>query len=427
MKVKKDLNYFAKANIKGSQKVFGIKDEDRFQHMYIVGQSGTGKSVLLYNLAIQDIVKNKSVCVIDPHGDLIEQILKEYPEHRKKDLIHIDIYKNQNFKFNPLYPQEELPLQLSSLMSVFTRIWSDAWSSRMEYILSNALHTLLVTGTHKFEDIHKLLVGNSLFRQVLISKLQDKFLLNFWKDEFESWSDSYRQEAVAPILNKLGQFLSSPVLRKLFDSKEKGIDIEELMSQNKVLLINLSKGKLGEDNAKLLGSLLLNQIYISTMKRSKQEISKRKEFFVFIDEFQDFANKSFGELLAEARKFKVSLTIANQFLDQLKDKSDDFVKNAVFGNVATIISFRVGARDAKFLSEEFGEEVDARDLTSLDNYKIILRLLIDKSLSKAFLAQTLPPLTIKDLEYDELKIQKARFKPTELKLKLPGAYKIKKY
>jgi len=391
----RDITYFAKTNFRSSNDIFGIKRKDRRQHMYILGKSGTGKSVLLSNLIVQNIQNGEGVCVVDPHGELVEEILHLIPEHRKKDVIYFnpaDTDFHIGFNVIQLDDPKYKHLVASGLMGIFTKIWANAWSSRMEYILNNAILALLDTPGTTLLGIPRLLVDKD-YRQMIIGNLKDPVVKSFWVHEYEQWREQFRNEAIAPIQNKVGQFLSTSIIRNVVGQPKSTIDIFKIMNEGKIFLVNVSKGRIGEDNSALLGGMIITKIQLAAMERVRIPEDERKDFYLYVDEFQNFATDSFANILSEARKYRLNLTIAHQYTAQIDNKEGN-VKDAVFGNVGTMIIFRVGADDADFLEKEFEPEFTAQDLVSLPNYNIYLKLMIDGITSRPFSATTLPPMKI---------------------------------
>jgi CxxC-x17-CxxC domain-containing protein len=390
----KDITYFAKTDFRNTNTMFGIKRKDRRQHMYILGKSGTGKSVLLSNLIIQNIQNGEGVCVVDPHGELVEELLDFIPEERAKDVIYFNpADRDYHIGFNVMEMNDPKYKHLvaSGLMGIFTKIWANAWSSRMEYILNNAILALLDTPDSTLLGIPRLLVDKD-YRQVVINNLKDPVVKSFWTHEYEQWRDQFRNEAIAPIQNKVGQFLSSSIIRNVVGQPKSTIDIFKIMNEGKIFLVNVSKGRIGEDNSALLGGMIITKIQLAAMERVRIPEDRRKDFYLYVDEFQNFATDSFANILSEARKYRLNLVVAHQYTAQLVNMENTKVKDAVFGNVGTMIIFRVGADDADFLEKEFGPEFTAQDLVSLPNYHIYLKLMIDGITSRPFSAITLPPV-----------------------------------
>jgi CxxC-x17-CxxC domain-containing protein len=392
----RDITYFAKTNFRNSDNIFGIKRKDRRQHMYVLGKSGTGKSVLLSNLIVQNIQNGEGVCVVDPHGELVEEILHLIPEHRAKDVIYFnpaDTDFHIGFNVIQLDDPKYKHLVASGLMGIFTKIWANAWSSRMEYILNNAILALLDTPGTTLLGIPRLLVDKD-YRQMIINNLKDPVVKAFWVHEYEQWREQFRNEAIAPIQNKVGQFLSTSIIRNVVGQPKSTIDIFDIMNSGKIFLVNVSKGRIGEDNSALLGGMIITKIQLAAMERVRIPEEDRKDFYLYVDEFQNFATDSFANILSEARKYRLNLTVAHQYTAQLENKDGSKVRDAVFGNVGTMIIFRVGADDADFLEKEFEPEFTAQDLVNLPNYHVYLKLMIDGVTSRPFSATTLPPIKI---------------------------------
>ncbi|MBK5215575.1 MAG: type IV secretion system DNA-binding domain-containing protein [Candidatus Pacebacteria bacterium] len=392
----RDITYFAKTNFRSTNDIFGIKRKDRRQHMYILGKSGTGKSVLLSNLIVQNIQNGEGVCVVDPHGELVEEILHLIPENRVKDVIYFNPADTDfHIGFNVLQIDDPKYKHLvaSGLMGIFTKIWANAWSSRMEYILNNAILALLDTPGTTLLGIPRLLVDKD-YRQMIIANLKDPVVKAFWVHEYEQWRDQFRNEAIAPIQNKVGQFLSTSIIRNVLGQPKSTIDIFKIMNEGKIFLVNVSKGRIGEDNSALLGGMIITKIQLAAMERVRIPEEDRKDFYLYVDEFQNFATDSFANILSEARKYRLNLTVAHQYTAQLENKDGSKVRDAVFGNVGTMIIFRVGADDADFLEKEFEPEFTAQDLVNLPNYNVYLKLMIDGITSRPFSATTLPPIEI---------------------------------
>ena len=392
----KDLTYFAKTNFRGASQMFGIKRKDRRQHMYVLGKSGTGKSVLLENMIIQNIQNGEGVCVVDPHGELVEKILHSIPPDRVNDVIYFnpaDTDYHIGFNVLQLDDPKYKHLVASGLMGIFTKIWANAWSSRMEYILNNAILALLDTPGTTLLGIPRLLVDKD-YRQTIINNLKDPVVKAFWVHEYEAWRDQFRNEAIAPIQNKVGQFLSTSIVRNVVGQSKSTIDIFEIMNSGKIFLVNVSKGRIGEDNSALLGGMIITKLQLAAMERVRIPENERKDFYLFVDEFQNFVTDSFASILSEARKYRLCLTIAHQYIAQLVTDSSAAVRDAVFGNVGTMIVFRVGAADADFLEKEFEPEFTPENVVALPNYHIYLKLMVDGITSRPFSATTLPPIEI---------------------------------
>jgi hypothetical protein len=367
---------------------FYIKDKDRLGHIYAIGKTGVGKSTLLENMAISDIQKGKGICIIDPHGDIAEDILHYIPEERIKDVIYFnpaDI--EHSIAFNPLrsiHPDHQ-HLVASGLISTFKKIWAESWGPRMEYILRLALLTLLEYRHATLLDIQPLLTDIS-YRNHVLQRIKNPHILAFWRTEFEKYPPALKAEAIAPILNKLGLFRASIPLRNIVGQKVSSFTFQDVMDNGKIFIANLSKGKLGEDTTALLGSMLVTNIQLSALYRAIQKEEERRPFYLYVDEMHSFVTNSFADILAEARKYKLGLFLAHQYIEQLEEP----IRAAIFGNVGTMIAFRVGATDAEYLEKEFHPIFNKTDFVNLPRYSMYLKLMIDGATSQAFSADTLP-------------------------------------
>lgn len=390
----KDLTYLGLTTFRDKNTLFGIKRKDRRQHVYILGKSGTGKSVLMFNMIIQNIQNGDGVCVVDPHGELVEGVLSAIPPERMKDVVYFnpaDADYHIGFNVLELIDPQYKHLVASGLMGIFTKIWANAWSARMEYILNNCILALLDTPGTTLLGIPRMLVDKD-YRQKIISNLKDPVIKAFWVHEYEAWQDKFRNEAIAPIQNKVGQFLSTSIIRNVVGQSKSTINIFDIMNESKIFLVNVSKGRIGEDNSGLLGGMIITKIQLAAMERVRIPEEYRKDFYLYVDEFQNFVTDAFAGILSEARKYRLNLTVAHQYTAQLISDKSSAVRDAVFGNVGTMIVFRVGSDDAEFLEKEFDPEFTPQDIVNLPNYKIYLKLMIDGVTSRPFSAKTLPPL-----------------------------------
>jgi len=393
---KKDVIYFARTDFRNANRLFGFKRKDRRQHTYIIGKSGTGKTSLINNMIIQDISNGEGVCVVDPHGELVEGLIDKIPRERMKDVVYFNpADDNYHLGFNVL----ELPnpkykhLVASGLMAIFTKIWANVWSARMEYIMNNAILALLETPGSTLLGLTRILVDKD-YRQQVLANVKDPVVKAFWMNEFEGWRDQFRNEAIAPLQNKIGQFLSTSMIRNVVGQRKSTIDIFDIMNTKKIFLVNVSKGRIGEDNSSLLGAMLITKIQLSAMERVRIPEEEREDFYLYVDEFQNFATDSFAGILSEARKYRLNLVLAHQYVGQLVTDVSTKVRDAVFGNVGTMIMFRVGAADAEFLENEFSPEMTIEDMVNLPNYSIYLKVLCDGVASRPFSASTLPPFKV---------------------------------
>lgn len=392
----RDITYFAKTNYRDKESMFGIKRKDRRQHMYVLGKSGTGKSALMKNMIVQNIANGEGVAVVDPHGELVEDILELIPPERKDDVIYFNpADTDYHIGFNVLDVPDPRYKHLiaSGLMGIFTKIWANVWSSRMEYILNNCILALLDTPNATMLGIPRLLVDQA-YRQFVIENITDPVVKSFWITEFESWQERFRNEAIAPIQNKVGQFLSSSIVRNIVGQQESTVNVFDIMNNQKILLINVSKGRIGEDNSALLGAMMITKIQLAAMERVRIREEDRKDFYLYVDEFQNFVTDSFASILSEARKYRLCLTLAHQYIAQLTTTESTNVRDAIFGNVGTMIVFRIGAADAEFIETEFEPEFTGQDFVSLPNYTIYTKLMIDGVTSRPFSANTLHPFKV---------------------------------
>lgn len=406
--VKQDINIVAETIYKNRPVKYGLWRTDRRRHMYVIGKTGTGKSTLLANMAINDLKHNEGLCVIDPHGDLVETLLDYIPKHRINDVIYFDPADQERTVQINLFEGENIAhreLIASGIISVFKKLYAYSWGPRLEYTLRNALLTLLKLEDAKLSDILDLLTDPK-YRKKVLAQLDDPILLNFWNNEFNMMQDRQRQESIASILNKVGQFVSSPMIRSVVNTSRSSFSIENLMNEGKILLVNLSQGRLGEDNATLLGAMMITKIQLAAMNRVNMPEAKRRDFYLYVDEFQNFATESFNKILSEARKYRLNLILANQYIDQIPED----VRAAIFGNCGNIVSFVMGAGDADYFYREFAEKYSKEDLVSLDRYQIINKISIDNVLSSPFPAYTLPLAKSSNLNREKvMKVSRERY------------------
>lgn len=384
------VTHFAQTNARNDRRVFGIRRRDRRSHMWIVGKTGTGKSTLLQTLVAQDIVSDEGLVLLDPHGDLVERVLRDVPARRHKDVIYFNVPDTAHpLSWNPLdgVPPAKRPLVAAGLLEVFKKLWTDSWGTRLEHILRNALFTLLEQPEATLADILRLL-DDDQYRRVAVSRVTNPQVRRFWQQEYDNYPARYRADAAAPIQTKVGAFLADPILNGVLTKPKSDFDLRSIMDDGKILLVNLAKGKLGEGPSALLGSLLVSQIGSVGLSRADMPEVARRDFYVYLDEFHTFTTLSLAAMLSELRKYRVNLILANQYLSQI----DRQILDAVLGNVGTVISFRLGPADAAFISKEFSPKLDAFDFMNLPNYSIYLRLMIDGTVSPPFSAVTLPEI-----------------------------------
>jgi hypothetical protein len=394
------VTYFAETDARNKRIKFGVKAKDRTKHVYVIGKTGMGKSCLLENMAVQDIANGEGLCFMDPHGKTADLLLEYVPKERMRDVIYIapfDVEHPISFNVLESVDIDKRHLVVSGLMSTFKKIWVDTWSARMEYILTNTLLALLEVPGSTLLGVNKML-SDKEYRKEIVSKIQDPSVKAFWIKEFANYTERMALEAVPAIQNKVGQFTANPLIRNMIGQPQSSFDFRQAMDSRKIIIINLSKGKLGDENMKLLGGMLVTKIYLAAMSRADMPDRIMKimpNFYLYVDEFQNFANASFADILSEARKYKLNLTIAHQYIEQM----DEEVSAAVFGNVGTMIVFRVGAADAEFLEKEFAPGFTIEDLVNLGFAQIYLKLMIDGLTSSPFSATTLPPISHPEVSY----------------------------
>lgn len=392
------ITYLGETDFRNKKTRFGIKQKDRARHVYVIGKTGMGKSVFLENMAVQDIKNGNGLAVLDPHGSMAEKLLEYIPEERIKDVVYVAPFDLENpISFNVLenIGDDKRHLVASGLMSTFKKIWADAWSARMEYILNNTLLALLEYPGATLLMVNKML-SDKEFRKKVVDNVTDPSVKSFWVDEFAKYTEKFAAEATPAIQNKIGQFTANPVIRNIIGQSKSSFDIRQAMDEKKIVIVNLSKGRIGEASANLLGGMFITKIYLAAMSRaeaSEKELASIPPFYLYVDEFQSFASDSFADILSEARKYKLGLVIAHQFVEQMSDA----VRAAVFGNVGTTIVFRVGATDAELFEKEFSGVFVADDLVNLGFTQIYLRLMIDGVGSKPFSATTLPPIELPEI------------------------------
>ncbi|HAU65771.1 TPA: hypothetical protein DCW61_00300, partial [Candidatus Uhrbacteria bacterium] len=382
--------------------------DDRRRHVYVIGKTGMGKTTLLENFILSDIYAGHGCCYVDPHGDTAEKLINYIPSWRLNDVVYFnpaDMDYPVGFNILETVSERHKHLVASGMMGVFQKIWENMWSSRMEYILNNTILALLDNPGQTLLGINRML-SDADFRKRIIGNVKDPVVRQFWLKEFASYNDKYAQEAVAPIQNKIGQFLSATVIRNIVAQVKSSINVREIMDNEKIFIINLSKGRIGEDNSRLLGGLLITKIQLSAMERVDTPETERKDFYLYVDEFQNFAVESFASILSEARKYRLCLTMAHQYIAQLTEE----VRDAVFGNVGTIITFRVGSPDAMFMEAEFMPRFTPEDIINLPKFNVYLKLLIDGITSQPFSAMTLAPIAqVTHSEEKVIKISRERY------------------
>ena len=381
------ISYFAHTNFRNRGIRFGIKQADRLSHVYVVGKTGVGKSTLLETLALQDLVAGRGFALVDPHGDLVEGIAAAMPSDQEDRVVYLNAPDSaQPYGYNPLrrVRDDKIPLAVSGLLETLEKLWPDAWGVRMEHVLRNSLYALLERDDSRLPDILQLYADKE-FRKEVVSGIRNGTVRRFWKDEFENYPPRLRADACAPIQNKLGALLSDPTLRRILVEPDIDLHFRQMMDDGKVLLVNVSKGRLGEDSALLLGGLIVSTLGLAAFSRAEAAPSGRRPFFLYLDEFHSFTTLMLANMMSELRKYGVGLVLAHQYFHQL----DPDIRHAVLGNAGTLISFRVGPEDGFLLAQEFQPEFGVEDLLNLANHDIYLKLMIDGAPSRPFSATAL--------------------------------------
>ena len=385
-----EIILFGETNFRGVKRRFGIKRGDRRRHMYIIGKTGMGKTTLLENMTIQDIQSGEGVGIVDPHGEYAEKMLDFVPPSRINDVVYFnpsDLANPVAFNVMEDVGPERRHLVSSGLIGVFKKIWPDVWSARMEYLLSNSILALLETPGSTLLGINRMLADKE-FRKKVVAATTDPVVKAFWENEYARYTEKFAAEAGAAVQNKIGQFTSNPLIRNIIGQPKSTIDMRKIMDEKKIFIMNLSKGRIGEENSKLLGAMLITRLYLAAMTRVDMPEQDRKDFYLYVDEFQNFATESFASILSEARKYRLDLILAHQYIAQMAED----VRDAVFGNVGSMLTFRVGAADAELLEKEFSPEFTIQDIVNLGFANIYMRLMIDGVASRPFSATTLPPV-----------------------------------
>ncbi len=385
-----EITILGKITFRNQEKKFGIKPDDRRRHVYIIGKTGMGKTVLMENMARQDVQNGNGIAFVDPHGEAAEGLLDFIPSKRINDVVYFnpaDIDFPIAFNVMEKVDFQYRHLVAGGLMGVFKKVWPDVWSARMEYILNNTILALLEYPDATLLGVNRML-ADADYRERVVAKITDPVIKSFWVNEYARYTQRYEVEATAAIQNKVGQFISNPLIRNIIGQIKSTIDMRKIMDEGKILILNLSKGKIGEENSRLLGALLITKLQLAAMSRVDIPEEKRRDFYLYVDEFQNFATESFATILSEARKYRLNLILGHQYINQMDEK----VRDAILGNVGTLILFRVGAEDAEVLEKEFMPEFTAQDLINLSKYNIYLKLMIDGIAGRPFSAETLPLL-----------------------------------
>jgi len=395
-----DVSLFGITNYHNNFDKFGIKRDDRRRHLYTVGKSGSGKSKFLELLIKEDLEAGKGVGVLDPHGDLVDNVMEFIPKHRIKDVIYFDPADvNFPISFNPLESvEEEYKMQVTiGFIYIFKRLFGSNWTDRLEHVLRYTVLALLDSPNTTVLSILKMLTDKN-YRQTIVSRIKDNVVKNFWVSEFAGWSEKFDAEAITPLLNKVGQFVATNMIRNIIGQPVNKIDIREVMDSQKILLMKVSKGLLGEENSSLMGSMIITKLYQAALSRADMKEEDRKDFYFYVDEFQNFATDTFAEILSEARKYRLNLTIAHQYMGQLSD----MVQKTVFGNVGSIVSFRVGADDAGVLAEEYNPIFKERDIINLGVREFYCKMSINGEIREAFSGKTMDVPKVKESYVSEI-------------------------
>jgi len=380
------LSYLGEVNTRRGAERFGIHQTDRLFHMHVVGKTGAGKTSFLEGLIRQDIDAGRGLCLIDPHGDFAGRV-ERYAKSIRHDVIYLDVADPATpYGYNPLrgVANAYIPLAVSGLLDVFKKRFADAWGVRMEHVLRNTLYALLDTGGGTLPDILRMLSEKD-FRREVTRNIRNETVRAFWEIEFPNYSDRYRVDSIAPIQNKVGAFLADPRMRRLVTTPAIDVSFRKIMDAGSVLIVNLAKGRVGEDSASLLGALFVTTMGLAAYTRANVNEDKRRVFFLYIDEFQSFQTLAIADMISELRKYKLALVVSHQHLHQL----DDAVREALLANAGTLISFRTGADDASLLSREFMDVVTPKDIIGLPNYEVYIRLMISGAPSRPFSGRTI--------------------------------------
>ncbi|MBV8977711.1 MAG: type IV secretory system conjugative DNA transfer family protein [Alphaproteobacteria bacterium] len=380
-----DVSYFARTNHHGNSRSFGIRQADRLSHIHVIGKTGTGKSTLLKSLVLQDMVASRGFALVDPHGDLADAIIEFARVKGFTNIRYLNAADpNQPYGYNPLRKvrADRIPLAVSGLLETLKKLWPDAWGVRMEHVLRNSLYALLERDGSQLPDLLRL-YRDEQFRKAIAANIQNETVRNFWRHEFENYQPRQRAEAVAPIQNKIGALLADPMLYRILVEPKIALSFRAMMDKGEMLVVNVGKGRIGEDSALLLGGLIVSTIGLAAFSRAESD--SRRQFTLHVDEFQNFTTLMIANMMSELRKYGVGMVLANQYLKQMEPE----IEHAILGNVGTLISFRVGPNDAQVLAREFEPKFEARDLLYLPNHDLYLKLMIDGTPSQPFSGRSL--------------------------------------
>ncbi len=409
-----EITVVGQTNWRGQHRPFGIYPDDRRRHVYIIGKTGVGKTTLIENMLLQDIQNGKGVALVDPHGDVADRVLEVIPPERINDVVLFDpadVHYPVAFNFLEAVDPEYKFLVASGLVSALKKMWADSWGPRLEYILRNTILALLDYPSSTMLGIIRMLADKT-YRKKVVDHIRDPVVKAFWVSEFANYNERFRSEAISPIQNKVGQFLSSAIIRNIVAQPKSTVDMKDIMDNGKILIVNVSKGKIGEDNSAMLGAMVITKIQLAAMDRAKIPEEERRDFYLYVDEFQNFATESFASILSEARKYRLNLIIAHQYVTQMEEE----VRDAVFGNVGTLITFRIGAYDAEYLEKEYAPQFTETDLVNLDKYNAYVKLMINGVTSPPFSMQTIPPSSHSYHSHDKvLAVSRERYgRPREI-------------
>lgn len=382
---------FGETDYRNQKIPFGIRKEDRRRHMYLLGKTGTGKSMFIKNMVYGDLQEGEGLCIVDPHGELIEDVLSFIPENRLKDVVLLDPSDVENpigLNMLDIKEGESKELLADGIVSVFIKLFGDSWGPRLQYILTNTILTLLHCQNVSLLAVNRILLDKN-YRKFLLKQVNDPFLIKFWTEEYEQMAKNQKllAETLSPIQNKVGRFLSSPLVRNMIGQVKSSIDLKEIMDDGKILLINLSQGKIGEENTSLLGGMIITRLYTNAMQRANIASENRNDFYLYVDEFQNFATDTFVKILSEARKYGLNLLVTHQFIDQIQPN----IQDAIFGNVGTLINYVVGPKDALRLEKEFAPHLTTEDLVNLERFNFAIKMMIDGAQSAPFTGKLLIP------------------------------------
>lgn len=400
---------FAATNFRGNQTQFGIRREDRRRHLYTIGKTGVGKTKLIELLALNDLREGKGCVIMDPHGDMAEELLRYIPRERLYDVVYFNPSDLEHpISFNPMEGTGSFEFKqnvVSGFIAIFKKLFSFTWNQRLEHVLRYTTLALLDVPNSTVLGITRMLSDNK-YRQEVIAQIKDPLVKKFWTTEFSSWNDQFAGEAITPIINKVGQFVASPIIRNIVGQPRSSMNIEEIINKEMILIANFSIGKLGEENSALLGAMFITKLWQAAVGRASLPEEDRRDTFLYVDEFQNFATSAFANILSEARKYRLNLTVAHQYMSQLPEE----VRSTIFGNVGSIISFRTGGEDAQMLEKEYKPTFLSEDFMNLDVRNFYIKMTIGGQVATPFSGKTLDfPKPDEDLASDIIRISRERW------------------